>query len=298
MTESTITVSTGAIALSSSTSTSGKLELRQSPKSESKKRKLDTLKMPPLSELCTPAGAMSVVWEAFRLPRGDSPARAWCLGCESSFAYHSTTSNLSDHLKACSGGLKRLSEQQQAHFMRPKVEKDINGNPFTKAAVARMSKEKQVAIEQKLIRAVVHSNFATCCVDTLEFREFIAALNPSFELPHRTKLTNMIDDAYSDMEESVGKLFAGAESISLTSDSATTVANDSVEAVTAHFIDKSWRLRSVLIALYRLDTNHTGTYIKTVIDEVSQQWKLSEKLFGIATGRSLLFNFSPLWRLS
>jgi hypothetical protein len=126
-------------------------------------------------------------------------------------------------------------------------------------------------------------NIPFSAVDDEEFRDFARDLSAEFRVPGRTKLSELVDDLFSNIEKEVFASLKEAEFISLTTDSATTVASDSMSAVTAHFISKDWQARSFLLALDRLDGSHTGEMLKSVVDEVVERWRAFGKVFGIAT---------------
>ena len=108
-------------------------------------------------------------------------------------------------------------------------------------------------------------------------------LSADFEAPRRTKLTELVDDLFKKIEGGVYRSLKEAEFVSLTTDSATTVAADSMNAVTAHFITKDWQMQSFLLALGQIDGSHTGEMLKSVVDEVVERWRCFGKVFGIAT---------------
>jgi hypothetical protein len=130
---------------------------------------------------------------------------------------------------------------------------------------------------------VAARNIPFSAIDDDDFRDFVRGLSAEFTVPRRTKLTELVDDMFTKMEGSVLQALKEAEFISLTTDSATTVASDSMNAVTAHFITKDWQLKSFLLALGQIDGSHTGEMLKSVVDAVVERWRCFGKVFGIAT---------------
>ena len=78
-------------------------------------------------------------------------------------------------------------------------------------------------------------------------RDFFHLLNPKYRPPARTKATALVRDRYTELKENVQSELDAAEFISITTDSATTINQTSMQAVTAHFIDKDWNLQSRLL---------------------------------------------------
>ena len=54
-----------------------------------------------------------------------------------------------------------------------------------------------------LILSFVSAILPTSLVDNAHFREFIHSLNDSYSLPHRTKLTKMIDSKFAEVKQKV-----------------------------------------------------------------------------------------------
>lgn len=120
-------------------------------------------------------------------------------------------------------------------------------------------------------------------VDDDDFRDFVRDLSSEFVTPRRTKLSELVDDMFVKVEDAVFRAIREAEFVSLTTDSATTVAADSMNAVTAHFIDRDWQMQSFLLALGQIDGSHTGDMLKRVVDVVVERWRCFGRVFGIAT---------------
>ncbi len=108
-------------------------------------------------------------------------------------------------------------------------------------------------------------------------------LSADFVVPRRTKLSALVDEMFDKVENAVFQSLKEAEFISLTTDSATTVASDSMNAVTAHFITKDWQMQSFLLALGQIDGSHTGEMLKKGVDDVVDRWRSFGRVFAIAT---------------
>lgn len=66
-------------------------------------------------------------------------------------------------------------------------------------------------------------------------------------LPGRTKVTELVEQRYTEVKQRVELRLAEAESLNITTDTATTIAQHALQAVTAHWIDRSWKLCSALL---------------------------------------------------
>jgi len=84
-------------------------------------------------------------------------------------------------------------------------------------------------------------------VEHTDFLKFCHGLNPSYKVPGRTKLMRQIQERYEDVKCSLLRTLAGVESVSITTDAATTISQYSLQAITAHYISAKWELQSALL---------------------------------------------------
>lgn len=120
-------------------------------------------------------------------------------------------------------------------------------------------------------------------IDDADFRAFTESLSSKFHVPGRTAVPAIIDRVYDHMEDTVLAALQRAKHISLTCDAATTVAQDSMHAVTAHFITDDWEMVSCVIALDRLDSSHTGIFLKGVVENVIKEVGIAGKITCLTT---------------
>lgn len=83
--------------------------------------------------------------------------------------------------------------------------------------------------------------------DSPSFRRLCAVLNKSIVIPGRTKMSELVEQRYYELKEHVKSELKQAESVNITTDTATTIAQHALQAVTVHYIDSSWRMRSALL---------------------------------------------------
>ncbi len=208
-----------------------------------------------------PSVKTSPVWDSFGL-HDSYPDWAFCRTCQKWFSYHGTTSNLLHHLEhTC---IAPDASQQKLPFTR------------TKKSPAE---EKEAALTD----LVVAANLPFSLVDHKEFRRLFKLVDPSFEVPHKTKMTTLVKKAAKEKAEKIATALKAATAIALTTDTATTITQTSMNAVTAHWITDGWDLRSAVIALRELAGSHTGAYLSSVVQEDAKSWGISESTIAITT---------------
>lgn len=140
-----------------------------------------------------------------------------------------------------------------------------------------MSILTQKKIDQNLIGLFV-IDFQPFSV-VLGFKKFIYSLNPSYELPSRTTISRtMIPALYESAQFKVKELLSDVDSICLTTDSWTSVNNDSFLAVTAHFINRQFRLKSVLLECAQMENQHTAIHLAAELKRIVRHWGVEEKV--------------------
>ncbi|KAJ8709373.1 hypothetical protein PYW07_009199 [Mythimna separata] len=117
------------------------------------------------------------------------------------------------------------------------------------------------------------------------FRAFVAGLNPSYQLPDRKVLSNSLLPALYEtcLAQTKTKIEAEAETVCLTTDIWTSSVNDAYLGVTAHYIDNTYNLKSVLLECAPMCGSHTAENIKNIVVRIVQDFKLKEKVLIMVT---------------
>lgn len=116
-------------------------------------------------------------------------------------------------------------------------------------------------------------------VEDTGFRNFVKALNPTFEIPSRKNVSKtLIPSAYANCMEDT-KLAAGKiKSVCLTTDGWTSRTNESYLAVTAHFINDDFFLKKMLLDCSPFSPSHTADNLATYLRKITDEWGLSDKI--------------------
>ena len=126
--------------------------------------------------------------------------------------------------------------------------------------------------------------------DSLSFNKFIACVSRgSFQMPGRTKMTEMVDELYAAMMVKLKALLQQSTPVSLTTDAAKMPTGDSYVAVTGHWISSDWELLSAVLGVSISNVSHTAQEIVSVLNEVGAKYTLDDKLDAIATDNGANF---------
>lgn len=112
------------------------------------------------------------------------------------------------------------------------------------------------------------------------FKEFVQLLNPKYTLPDRHSISKTHIPALYEkcMFETKELVTNEAESVCMTTDCWSSRNNESFMAITIHFIDSKFELRSVLLGCFEFNENHTGINLSQKIEATLNEWNLKEKI--------------------
>lgn len=224
----------------------------------------------------------SFVWKFFKIVSDD---KAECDVCKRILSYKgSSTSNLKRHLDshpATSGNSKSPphpheaddeDDAQPSEDIQVDPPADANTKPVAKQTSLAGYFNRPMSIVQKkkidilVLKMIVRDLQPFSVVDDPGFRELVATLSPTYELPSRTTLTrNYLASKFVDMEAAVKRTLDCVDYVSLTTDIWTSRTTQAYIAITAHYVTKNWTLGSVLLGCVSITGSHTGIHIR---DEV------------------------------
>jgi len=78
--------------------------------------------------------------------------------------------------------------------------------------------------------------------------------------------------------ELLGSLLKKADAVALTTDAATTITLDSIQALTAHWIGDDWELCSAVLGVSELDAEHTAVNVSLLIQALLQAYEFNSNL--------------------
>ena len=102
-----------------------------------------------------------------------------------------------------------------------------------------------------------------------------------YKIPSRTHFTEkVLVNMYADAKRDMKLVIKGALSLSLTTDSWTSITNDSYIAVTMHALTKDWSFKSyILTADSAHCSSHTAENLRDMLEQVLKDWDLTGEMF-------------------
>ncbi|XP_047038385.1 zinc finger BED domain-containing protein 4-like [Helicoverpa zea] len=112
------------------------------------------------------------------------------------------------------------------------------------------------------------------------FVAFVHGLNPIYQLPSRKYLSNtLLPSMYQQVfNETKTKMTEEAKSVCLTTDCWTSKANESYMAITAHYIDQNYILKSLLLQCEVLPGHHTAINLAAQLRKCASTWNITDKI--------------------
>ncbi|KMT02093.1 hypothetical protein BVRB_9g208210 [Beta vulgaris subsp. vulgaris] len=221
----------------------------------------------------------SKAWSDFTRKRVGDVIKAECNYCLKQLAggRRAGTTHLKDHTKICP---KRKCQDLRQTRLFGSQAKAIDEQDTLTLAPYEFQQEKG---RKTLAEMIVLHEYPLSMVDHYGFRKYSSTLQPGFKVPCRNTSKKDIMARYESEKEKIGILLRKAKSrIALTTDMWT--ANNQSKgymAVTAHFIDSSWRLQSRIIRFRYVPAPHTAVVLAETLKECIQSWNIDLKLSAI-----------------
>ncbi|KAJ8336870.1 hypothetical protein SKAU_G00380900 [Synaphobranchus kaupii] len=111
------------------------------------------------------------------------------------------------------------------------------------------------------------------------FRELVQKLDPTYILPTRQALKNMVAAKYQETKEKGKAEMQKVVAVSLISDMWTSINMDAYLAVTCHYIDDHDKLGTVLLGVEKFPNSHTAANIAQVKTTLMEEWGITDKSF-------------------
>ncbi|CAB5364726.1 unnamed protein product [Rhizophagus irregularis] len=137
-------------------------------------------------------------------------------------------------------------------------------------------------------------------VEEPSFIEFVHSLHPGALIPSADTIKRNIYNLYEVNVKKIKDILQMVPGkISFTTDIWTSPSTKSFLSLTAHFIDKEWKLRSVIVDFIQMYGSHTGENIKNTFISGLENLSIEDKLFGItldnASNNQVFINELSKW---
>ncbi|KAG2711418.1 hypothetical protein I3760_04G076400 [Carya illinoinensis] len=230
----------------------------------------------------------SIVWDHFTKVDGcpvDDP-KAKCNYCGKMYACHSKrngTSTMQNHLPSCRknphkrGPLDRYQKTLTGEASPEEGIGESDGSTLRTLVTHKFSEEiARLAIAEM----VICDEMLFRVVEGQGFRKFAWSLEPQFKVPCRVTVVRDCMKLYEVEKGKLKKVFRdGGMRISLTTDTWTSVQNLNYMCLTAHFIDKNWKLQKKIIN-FCLIPNHRGETIGRYVESCLLDWGI-DRIFTV-----------------
>ncbi|CAH2004378.1 unnamed protein product [Acanthoscelides obtectus] len=139
-------------------------------------------------------------------------------------------------------------------------------------------------LDKKLLGLFIKDIQPFSVVDDIGFREFVLALNPSYELPSRHIISKtLIPALYEECLTNTKTIINTGRTFCITTDAWTTINNVSYVGVTAHFLDSEFNFKSILLECSATDMRHTAENLAEDMKRVTRDWQIENRvIFAVA----------------
>jgi hypothetical protein len=189
----------------------------------------------------------SPVWKEFKKVKVLDKMKAKCNWCSKKLGGEpkNGTKHLLDHLKICPYR-RRPEETKKQTSLR--YSSNVQGG---KVAVENYTFDQDVA-RKALASMIALHEYTLSMVDHVGFRKFVSALQPLFKMVTRNTIRKDILDNYAvEKKRAINYMQKNHGRVAITTDMWTSDSQKrGYMAITGHFIDESWKLRSYIMRYF------------------------------------------------
>ncbi|CAN1190018.1 Putative AC transposase [Linum perenne] len=217
----------------------------------------------------------SDVWAHCSRVRVNGVMKAKCKYCRKllSGESNSGTSNIRNHIRTCIR--KKIHDGQQ---------KVLGSNFISKGKAKLVAIEYNYEVAKKMLCSMILIHeYPLSIVDHLGFQRFCCALQPLFKVPCRNTIKKDILTLYELTKNKFQREIIGNRGrVAVTTDMWTaTNQKRGYMAITAHYIDNSWNLRSILVRFLYVPAPHTSARLANRLCKSLLEWNIDSKLSAI-----------------
>ncbi|XP_051797876.1 zinc finger BED domain-containing protein 4-like isoform X2 [Acanthochromis polyacanthus] len=115
------------------------------------------------------------------------------------------------------------------------------------------------------------------------FREMLQTLEPSYAIPTRKALKEMVSERYAAETQNIKEKLHSTNAISLTADMWTSVNMEAYLAVTGHFFDTENKMCTTVLGVKYFPKSHTAENIAEVTQDLIDSWAITGKVARFVT---------------
>ena len=134
-------------------------------------------------------------------------------------------------------------------------------------------------LQKDLAKCLIENMLPFFLVSSSSFLKFVGHLDTRFKVGAAITYPNtIIPKEYDDIGLKEDKMLKPVEAVECTTDAWTSVATESYTILTCHFIDTEWKMQSICLQTRHCPESHTAEYVKEILKEAFQEWKLNDKV--------------------
>ena len=181
------------------------------------------------------------------------------------------TTNLSLHLQSAHG-LKPQDAKGKNNRNQPKI-----ASLFAAPAGSNipLTKAREEQITWAIGEYIVDGLLPISTVETSHFKKFMAVMEPRYTVPtRRTLKSKVMDKMEVQLTSEIKEDLKQVEFCTITHDGWTSLANQSYETATVHYVSKDWELKSKVLTTEKVEESHTSEAIRGAMEVVKTKWQL------------------------
>ena len=137
---------------------------------------------------------------------------------------------------------------------------------------------RQERITEALAKVIAENMLPISIVESESMRNLLGMLEPGYKVPCRQTMTSRMEAMHRTMSNKLEEKLSTADSISVTTDIWTSLANEAYISFTASYVDESWVMKSPVLSTVPIPERHTQTIIAEHLSDLAEKWAISGKV--------------------
>lgn len=220
----------------------------------------------------------SKVWKYFKKSADKKFAK--CLNCKKEYKTSGNTSNLSDHLKRFHADLFTNPDNElDGEVSLPSTSTSTSARSSTRSISPFFKRElqydgsshRQKELNRALVLMIARDFQPFNIVNDEGFRNFVQLLNPRYVIPSKfTVRETIMMELYTQSVQVLKAILKNVQHVAVTTDSWTSISNESYITVTCHFVTKDFELKSAVLSTKPLENgkNHTSENLAAALSVI------------------------------
>ena len=143
--------------------------------------------------------------------------------------------------------------------------------------------DRKQQLDEALVNMVVKDSQPFSIVEDGGFKAFVALLDPTYTMPSRKAVKNMVFRKYEEEKTKAKAAMQKVQAVSLTSDMWTSINMEAYLAVTCHYVDDTSKLATVLLGVLPFPETHMAVNISAAMRSLMEEWDIESKVASIVT---------------